>query len=120
VIGVEVEDLVIMGDSAGGGLATQLVYWLIENKFKVPNLIVSCYGAFSLKKDSHTGSMIRNMKDHLLSFSSMKACHDHYVPKNADFNNDYYISAIMAPDEIIKKMPKFRLYTCLSDPLADD
>ena len=120
VIGVQVEDLVLLGDSAGGALTTQLVYWLIENKFKVPNLIVSCYGAFSLKKDEHTGSIIRNMKDHLLSFASMKACHDHYLPKGADFNNDYYISAIMAPDDLIKKLPKFRLYTCLGDPLADD
>ena len=97
VIGTEVEDIILIGDSAGGALATSLTYWLIENKKRKPDLLLLAYSSLSLKVQGHNGSQLRSANDPLLHYSALRACHDFYLPENAKSEEDYYISQIMAP-----------------------
>lgn len=120
VIKTEVEDVIIFGDSAGGNLATCLTYWLIENQQRVPDMLLCCYGSFSLDKDKPTPSHLISFEDYILNYSAMLAVCQQYIPKEAKPDKDYYASPVLAPASLLKKMPKVRFFTCLRDPLCDD
>ena len=119
VIGVEIENLILFGDSAGAGLAAALVNWLIVNKQRKPDLLILCYGALDLDNTKFCRGSAVALYDRFLNFSACLAVTKCYVPKEADIKNDYYINPAMAPDWILKDYPKTRVLACENDPLFD-
>lgn len=120
VIGTEVENIIFFGDSAGGALVTSLSIWLIENKQRVPDLLLLCYPSLGLDYEAFNKSFVMSMHDYVMHYSSLKAVFDLYLPKGVKHNEDYYINHHRAPESVFRKLPKTMIYTCLEDPLRDD
>lgn len=120
VIGTPIESIILIGDSAGGNLAFALTFWLIENGFKTPDLVIGCYPALRLDMKAYTPSFFKSLDDYFLSYAGLWACCRQYLPEGFTDNGDKYVSPVCAGPDILAKMPKTRFFTCMDDPLMDD
>lgn len=120
VVDVVPEKVVLMGNSAGAGLCMSLTYWLIENNQRVPDLLELAYSCFSLDTRQFKTSKYIGLDDYFLHLSALKAVYDFYVPEGALIETDYYLSPVKAPDALLRKLPRTRLFIPLQDPLRDD
>jgi len=120
VIGVEIEHITLLGDSAGGGLAASMTAWLIENNQHCPDLLQMAYASMSIEGREFRISAYIGLEERLLHYSAMKAVHDFYLPSNADEYKDYYLNPVLIPKRILAKFPVTRLYISMKDPLRDD
>lgn len=117
---VEVENFVIMGDSSGGNFATSLVYWLIENKKKLPCFLSLCYPCMRIRYNTFTPSMLLILEELLLSYGSMDIILHSYLDDAIYCNMDPFVSPVLAESELLKLMPYTAIYVGTIDPLYDD
>lgn len=117
---IEVEKFVIIGDSSGGNFATSLVYWLIENKKKLPCFLSLCYPCMRIRYNTFTPSMLLILKELLLSYGSMDIILHSYLDDPVYCNMDPYVSPVLACDKLLKDMPEVFIYCGTIDPLYDD
>ena len=59
------------------------------------------------------------LEDILINIGAETAIRDFYVPEGVDDLNDYFLNQIIAPDNLLKEMPKTVFYTCTEDPIRD-
>ena len=120
VIGTTLESVILIGDSAGGNLAIALNFWLIENNVRPPDMLIGCYSALRLDMKSYSPSFFKTMDDYFLSYAGLWACCKQYLPDSMEGTTDKFACPIFANEELLKKMPKTRLFICMDDPLSDD
>lgn len=119
VVGVVPEKVALVGDSAGAGLCYSMLYWLIENNQRKPDIFIPCYSSLDFDSYAFRKSKYLGLEDHFLHLSALKTVHDFYVPAVVDYIKDYYLSPLKAPKELLSKMPPVRMLTCMLDPLRD-
>lgn len=113
--------IILMGDSAGGNLILALTNLIISLGLPIPAYIFAIYPPTDLNPRRFSPSMLLSMDDTILYFTIAKACITAYVPeKEIDYDADWLLSPLRAPDEILAKYPKTYFIAGEFDSLKDD
>ena len=124
-LNMDIKNIIISGDSAGGCMVLSLVFILIvinqyENvKIKLPDLILIEYPTTYSGEDNVTNSLILSIKDLVFDATILKYVRDCYV---GDYKNmqDPFLNPIRADERILKYLPRTRVFFGSTDPLRDD
>ena len=124
-LNMDIKNIIISGDSAGGCMVLSLVFVLIvinqyENvKIKLPDLILIEYPTTYSGEDNVTNSLILSIKDLVFDATILKYVRDCYV---GDYKNmqDPFLNPIRADERILKYLPRTRVFFGSTDPLRDD
>lgn len=118
VFNVNIKNIIIAGDSAGGNLALSLVYLLIIKQIKLPKAIILAYPALKLSLKRMNLSYINSLSDPILEYNLLKFCLVSYTGECDEFNQ--FLSPLFMSDKIMKLLPPVRIICGSSDPLRDD
>lgn len=76
------EDIVLVGDSAGGNIIASLTGLLIKLKQRLPSGIVLIYPTLNLTFNSYSPSILASLDDAILPHTYLKLCLSSYLPEN--------------------------------------
>lgn len=120
LLGIIPNKIVLTGDSAGGNLAVAVTLKAIENDIRIPDGLLVAYPPMDLTKAS-TPSRVFFANDVLLPYYFLEVCLGAYIDEGNDPMNDYLLSPLFAPDELLSKLPDNLTFMCAGfDPLLDD
>jgi hormone-sensitive lipase len=121
ILDVNPEDIVLVGDSAGGNIITALTGLLIKLKQKLPAGLVLIYPTLNLTFNSYSPSLLASLDDCILPHTYLKFCLSSYIPENRRASDDDpFASPIKFGDEILKHFPPTRMFIGNKDPFHDD
>ena len=124
-LNMDIKNIIISGDSAGGCMVLSLVFILItmnqyENiKIKLPDLILIEYPTTYSGEDNVTNSLIMSIKDMVFDANILKYVRDSYVGEYKNMQ-DPFLNPIKADERILKYLPRTRIFFGSTDPLRDD
>ena len=124
-LNMDIKNIIISGDSAGGCMVISLVFILItmnqyENiKIKLPDLILIEYPTTYSGEDNVTNSLIMSIKDMVFDANILKYVRDSYVGEYKNMQ-DPFLNPIKADERILKYLPTTRIFFGSTDPLRDD
>lgn len=124
-LNINLDKIILAGDSAGGNLALALVLRAIKEGVRLPDAMVLSYPSAYLHF-SPSPSRIMSLMDPLLNFKLLEICGlEYYMNPNAiDVKNNAlrnpFISPAIAPDELLKLFPRTMISIGALDPLFDD
>lgn len=127
------QNIYLAGDSAGGGLACSVVIKDIEERTKISKGLIMYYPVLLIDlKDNIREDFVWNIKEYDIDIESEDAAlmsseavglkyampfiKKMYV-KSEEKKENYYISQISTPDEILKEFPKTLIFTVEYDYL---
>lgn len=119
-IGVEeADDIILVGDSAGGNLSAVVSMMLRDRGRKVPRRQILIYPStyWDHSEESPFRSVVENGNDFGLTMKKMEEYMDMYVPDH-EKRKEPYISPIMAKD--MRNLPETLIITAELDPLRDE
>ena len=70
--------------------------------------------------DLFTPSYLNAFEEYFLSFNVLSLCERCYLEKDDNAKNDFMLSTIKTPLEILKEYPETNMLVCELDPLLDD
>lgn len=116
---IEIDTIILAGDSAGGNLVLTLTYLLIMNNLRLPNALFMFYPALNICLDIISNSYFNAITDEILELNLLKYCSESYQgaflnPKNP------FVSPLFMDENILRLLPPVRLIGGSSDPLRDD
>ncbi|KCV72410.1 hypothetical protein H696_01806 [Fonticula alba] len=115
-LGTSAERIIIVGDSAGGNLATALTLKIIAEGFRRPDLLVLAYPALYLM-NSPSCSRALSAFDPMLNLNVLIQVLRAYNPTHSE---SAFISPLLAPDQALAEFPPTRIVVGEFDPLLDD
>ena len=119
IFNIKLNNIILVGDSAGGNLCLALTYILIMKEIRLPNVIFLAYPALKLSINPLSLSYLNSLTDPLLECSLLIFCLKSYCGDIKDQKNPF-LSPLYMKDDIIKLLPPIRIYGGTSDPLRDD
>ncbi|CAD8175930.1 unnamed protein product [Paramecium octaurelia] len=115
------KNIILMGDSAGGNLALGIVIRAIETNQRIPDKVILQYPALNLNLQDVVPSNLKSMNDQIIPMGFLMLCRQSYIKDESDIANDYYLSPIQTPQEIIQQFPKdFVIFVGSEDVLLDN
>ena len=78
-LGIRPDQVVLVGDSAGGNFICALTILAIQKNFRVPDGLLICYGALQLSGEYFTPSLLFSIDDPILPFAFLKMCLTSYT-----------------------------------------
>ena len=118
-LNIKINNLILLGDSAGGNLILSLVYILLIKGLKLPNMIILAYPAVKMNIIPLSLSYLNSLYDPLLDYNLLSFCLKSYLGENNDEYNPF-LSPLYMDNKIIKYLPKLKIYGGTGDPLRDD
>jgi len=118
--GIRPSKVILAGDSAGGNLIMGVTMRAIKWGFRVPDGLMLAYPALNLSDRAFTPSILLSLDDQIIPYSMLKLCFNAYTPKEANPEENPYLSPIIAPDHILRRFPPIRMMSGTKDPLHDD
>jgi hormone-sensitive lipase len=124
-LNMDINNIIISGDSAGAIMGLSLVYILItinqyENvDIKLPDLLLMEYPTTYCGEDNVTNSLILSITDLIFDPFLLKYVRDSYVGDYKNMN-DPFLNPIKANEKILKYLPRTRFFFGSVDPLRDD
>lgn len=118
-LGINPEQYVIVGDSAGGNLALALTYKILKAGLRPPCGLVLAYPAVNLDENAYSPSLLMALEDLLLPHTFLKLCLQSYLQNGEDIR-DPTISPIQIEEEILRQLPPVRIMVGTEDPLHDE
>lgn len=116
----KITKIVLMGDSAGGNLATSTIYLAIANKIRLPDCVGLFYPCQFINYEGNP-SKLNSLTDPFLSKQFFEVCFNSYPNEDYEFKGlDPFLSTLTAPDEIFQQFPRSYVVCCSLDPLFDD
>ena len=73
-LGIKVEKIIVVGDSAGGNLSAVLTTLAIQRNYRKPDGAVLVYPALNLSMDSFVPSFLFAIDDPLLPYTFLRMC----------------------------------------------
>ena len=116
-LGINVNKIILAGDSAGGNLALSLTYLLILHGKRVPNGLMLAYPALRNTIENLSPSYFLTLHDQILPFHLIKFCHDSYLGNYTKGEIDPFVNPGIMKDNLIKFLPPVRIVAGTSDPL---
>lgn len=120
VFDVPPQNIVVVGDSAGGNIIASLTGLLIKLQHPVPKGIVLVYPALSLNFNGYSPSLLSSLDDMLLPHTFLKMCLSCYVPEEVRAELDPFASPVRLSDNLLRKYPPCRMFVGNRDPMHDD
>ena len=118
IFNIKIKNIILAGDSAGGNLCVSLVYLLLVNKLRLPNVVFLVYPALKLTLKRVNISYMNSITDPILEYNLLKCCAFAYAGNCDEFNQ--FLSPLFMDDKIMKLLPPIRIVGGSSDPLRDD
>ena len=118
-LNITINNLILLGDSAGGNLILSLIYILLIRGIKLPNMIILAYPAVKMNIIPLSLSYLNSLYDPLLDYNLLSFCLKSYLGENNDGYNPF-LSPLYMDNKIIKYLPKIKIYGGTGDPLRDD
>eukprot|EP00048_Salpingoeca_helianthica_P006996 m.105208 g.105208 ORF g.105208 m.105208 type:complete len:902 (+) comp14194_c6_seq2:225-2930(+) len=118
LLGSTAERVVVCGDSAGGNLCTAVALRCAMEGVRMPDAVVASYPALNLNW-SPSPARLLSLFDPLLPQAILQSCVIAYVgmkPRTLD----PLLSPLVAPDDLLRKLPPMYILACGLDPLLDD
>jgi hormone-sensitive lipase len=75
------QNIILVGDSAGGNIIASLTGLLIKLKYPTPKGIVLIYPTLNLTFSSYSPSVLSSLDDMILPHTFLKLCLSCYVPE---------------------------------------
>lgn len=97
---IELNKIILIGDSAGGCLAMGLINLLISKGHKTPDALFLCYPCMRLDVDFFSPSKIITLKDQILSINFLMLCKEAYFGNNNIPSTDFFCNPINTPDHV--------------------
>lgn len=134
LVGSTGKNIIFVGDSAGGNLATACVVKCIEMGIRKPKGLFNIYAPFSIGF-AITPARFLSLVDPVLPYSFLTILLTNYgcsefipcdekVGRHKEFNVKFHESPLLSPylasDEILKQFPPSKLLCCSFDPNVDD
>jgi hormone-sensitive lipase len=101
VIGVEMKNFVIFGDSSGGNFAMGVSYWLLESNLCLPSLISLSYPCMRMRFREYSPSMLLCLEDLILNYGGIGMVRTMYLDDASLIDLDPYLTPILMNDEIL-------------------
>ena len=124
-LNMDIQKIVISGDSAGGGLAMAFTNLLIginlfENKnIKIPDLILMEYPNYSLELKKISVSICLGVAEYSYNHSFFKNLVDYYLGSFNDYHN-MFVSPLYTSDKVISNLPRVRFFFGNQDVSRDE
>jgi len=118
-LNLKINNIILLGDSAGGNLILSLTYILLIRGMRLPNMILLAYPAVKMNILPLSLSYLNSLYDPLLDYNLLSFCLRSYLGENSDEYNPFLSPLYMNP-KIIKYLPKLKIYGGTADPLRDD
>ena len=118
-LNLKINNIIMLGDSAGGNLILSLIYILMIRGIKIPSMIILVYPAVKMNIIPLSLSYLNSIYDPLLDYNLLSFCLKSYLGENSDDNNPF-LSPLYMDNKIIKNLPKLKIYGGTGDPLRDD
>ena len=116
---MDIEKIVFSGDSAGGHLTYSVTLLAMLRNFRLPDGIFSIYPCFTLDITSFFPSTMLATDDELISSGFMKLCSACLSRNGCNTTASPLLSPLLAPDAMIKLMPKSHYCVNEIDALRD-
>lgn len=120
ILGVKPENIILVGDSAGGSLAMSLTLLAQKSNRQTPVGIYMIYPAMSLEDRNVTPSLMKSINDPILPVPVLKMAKDAYRNKYQDSEKDALFSPSQINKELLKNFPPIRVVVGEEDPLQDE
>lgn len=120
ILGIKSENVVLVGDSAGGNLVMALALRIAKAGLKPPKGCLIVYPALFLSDSHYTPSLLYTLDDMILPYNIMRIILKAYCPEECRPLEDPLISPLIASDELLERLPPIRIVTGTEDPLHDD
>jgi len=120
VFGIRTNKVILVGDSAGGNLATALMALLIKTQRRLPDGIMLMYPALSIEDTQLAPSLMGSLEDIVLSAQFLKLCRSLYLGEYEYKGGDPLLSPSLMSDEYLEKFPPLRIVVGSGDPLRDE
>ena len=118
-LGINPKKIILAGDSAGGNLITAVTLKAISEGFRIPDGLLLIYPAMNMQIKYFSKSLFLSFDDVFLTPRAFPLIRDYYATSEDLFEN-YLVSPVFAPQEMIEKFPKTEMMITLSDPLSHD
>lgn len=121
---IQIDDIILAGDSAGGNLVASLTYLLIMNNIRLPKVVFMFYPALKMCLDNLSLSYLNAITDSILEFNLLTYCIESYQAFNnkgeAFETKNPFVSPLFMEENIIRLLPPVRIIGGSADPLRDD
>ena len=102
-LGIEVNKIILCGDSAGGNLAIGLTYLLIAHNKRVPDALIMAYPGLRCTLDHYAPSYLLTLQDKILPYHFLKFCLESYKQDYA-VEDDPFLNPILMDDSVRKTL----------------
>jgi hormone-sensitive lipase len=101
-LGIELDKIILVGDSAGGNLALGLTYLLILLNKRVPDGLILAYPGCRADLEYYSPSYLLTLQDKVLPYHLLKFCMNSYI---GDYigNEDPFLSPILMDNMVFNK-----------------
>ena len=118
-LGMEIEKVVVIGDSAGGHLACAVTQLCILRKFRVPDGLIMVYPECCSNLNHFFPSNLLAIDDFLLSADLLQFCAKEFLSKGGNPTKNVVLSPVYMPLSLSARFPVTRILVCEADPLRD-
>lgn len=119
VLKIKLENIFLVGDSAGGNLVLSLTYLLIILEKRLPTALILAYPAMRISLTSMSCSMLNVLNDIILPYHLLKYCLESYRREYL-VEDDPFVSPLLMNPKVMAHLPPVRIICGSSDPLRDD
>lgn len=123
LLGVDIREIVVTGDSAGGNLACGVVNRAVETDIPglIPNGALLTYPALYLDVVRYSPSLELALEDLIVHHTFLRLCLQSYIQSSAlSPSTDYFISPLQTPTANLLRFPPLRIMVGSCDPLGDE
>lgn len=109
---INLNNIILVGDSAGGNLCCGLVNLLILKNMRTPNLLLLAYPAMRIDADVFSPSKLICLKDYILSIHFLLLVREAYLGSRSEEiqKDDFFASPIYTPNHVRYKVIIFNLF----------
>jgi len=118
-LGINPQNILLVGDSAGGHLVTAVTIMSILRGVKKPSALCLNYPALCVDLNKFLPSTVFALDDPILNQSFLKYCLHSFTKNGGNPARNPLLSPIVASDEILSAFPPTRIMVCEVDPLRD-
>ena len=116
---MDIQNIALIGDSAGGHLCIALTLLCIMRRFRKPDGLSLIYPACCSNINHFFPSNLLALDDPLLTGKLMNYVATAFMSKGGDATKNMILTPVYTPLEILAQMPKTWVFVCEVDPLRD-